>query len=93
MEDKIFEFDFNFTNENITNINLDVSKFYNQNTSLTRRIKFIKSILFIALIMGIVLNISYWIKKQFNLSSLIAFISIIFVFILFKSLKRPIEYF
>ena len=89
MDKPLFELNFNFTKDDLDKIFTYVSDYYEQNLSLKRRVKFIKGTFLLALILGIGLNIDYWVKNQFDTSSLIAFISTILAFIIYVTIKHP----
>ncbi|WP_297636488.1 hypothetical protein [uncultured Clostridium sp.] len=93
MEDKLFEFNFNFTNNDLDKIFAYVYDYYTKKTSATKHTRFIKYTFLAALILGIILNILNLINGEFNASSLAIFITTIIIFIIYTQLKAPYDSF
>lgn len=93
MDKTLFELNFNFTKDDLDNIFTYVSDYYEQNLYSPRGIKFAKRCFLLAFILGILLNISYLLKNQFDKSSLSIFISTILVFIIYLRIRSPFDNF
>lgn len=95
MEDKLFEFNFNFTNTDLDKISTYISDYY-KNSRTIKKIKNTKYGLLFTFVCFLLLNFSNLLKKQFDTSSLIALIAtflLLIVFFVFNSLKTPIDKF
>lgn len=93
MDKTLFELNFNFTKDDLDNIFTYVSDYYEQNSSFTRNMKFVKRVFLLALILFIGLDIDYLVKNQFDISSLVAFIATILAFIVYIRIKSPTDSF
>ncbi|MGL5415289.1 MAG: hypothetical protein ACRDAU_06495 [Clostridium sp.] len=92
MDKILFEFDFKFTNTDISKISTFISDYY-KNSQTVKKVRNTKYGLLFSFIYFILLDFSYLSKKQFDTSSLVALITTILLLIVFFLLKNPIKRF
>lgn len=92
MDKYLFEIKFNFTNTDLNKISTYISDYY-KNSPYVKKIKNLKYGFLFTSACFICLDISYLLKKQFDLSSLIALITTFLLLLMFLLIKNPIKKF
>ncbi|WP_297636526.1 hypothetical protein [uncultured Clostridium sp.] len=87
MNNKLFEFTFNFTKEDLENLFNHVSDYYTENTKATKGVRLLKYTFLFAFILGIGITLSDLFTKNLTISNAIIFILTIMSFIVFTQIS------